>query len=41
MPWYASVISKALNYIGKETLGTEVPLGILFFSFHTVLNSQM
>lgn len=34
MPCHTSVILKALNYVGKEALGTEVPLSILFLGFH-------
>lgn len=40
---YAFVILRALNYVGKEALGTQVPLSILFlghqFSHHFELSN--
>lgn len=34
VPWYAFIILKSLNYIGREALGTEVLRRILFMGLH-------
>lgn len=45
MPCYVFVILEALNYVGKEALGTEVTLGIsilgLQLSHHFELSNTM